>query len=388
MYHNYQRAYVLIKSMEGISMSWSNATYVFFILSLGYPLWVVMAANMVFMLMYTLLDPYTGHLGDKYGQRVIYVLGTLFWGAGMFIYSISLNPLGFILAETAAAFGRAFTSEALESWLHNSMPDCDTTQIRARGDTWMRLAGIPAAAIGGIVGSRFGFQWPWLIAAMSCAVFAIVMVYLLRPFPKPAYRFHHVEVPPLRQSIRETRYNPYLAFSFIFMAVTAFAFQPLNMYWPQVLKNASGGRDWWQGFAWIVVALGLAWGAKLTAKLQHVSKRYLNWILVSIGIAAVISSWAASNNLALVALVFFAVSEVPRGAIKNALFTFCNSHIRDENRSTMNSIRSAAVPLGSFFGLFFFAVFSVIIPQPEIAWIVSGIILICFSVYVQSQKFS
>ncbi len=86
-------------------------------------------------------------------SHLIYFGATGFWGCA--------------LAEAVGAVGQASRSEALESWLRNHGDEKSTHRALTEGDYWSKLAVIPTAFLGGIIGSQYGLQWPWLLSGTT-----------------------------------------------------------------------------------------------------------------------------------------------------------------------------------------------------------------------------
>jgi MFS family permease len=381
----YARAFVTAKTLEGLSMGWTNATYAFFIVAMGYPLWVLLIVNMSFMLTYTLFDPFTGRLGDKYGHRLVYVLGLAVNAAGMAIYGLSTGFWLFVLAEVTVGIGKALCSQALESWLDHSLQDLNhSSLIRARGRKYSRWASIPAGVLGGLIGASIGFQWPWFISAFTFGVATCVCSYMLVQFGNSQLFMsdtEYTEPPSVKASWHKTRNHNQLRYSVLFVAVLAFCMQPLNMYWPEVMKQASGGADWWQGFVWVGVALALARGTEMSKSMINVGRQHFVLSLSCIGLLVLVAALAAYQGWALVAVLAFIAHEVPRGMVDNMLYNYAAPHIGYVGTATMHSIRSAALPLGAFFGLGFFTLWGWIFPNPLSAWLLVPVVLVGFIYY-------
>lgn len=161
---NIEKTFVLVKILQEIGPAWTFSTYVLFLIGNSLSLFEVSMLNLIYMTTSTLLDPFTGNLGDRIGQKKVYLSGLFFWGLGMLVYGFSKSFGFFALAEGIAAVGNALMSEALESWLRNHTDESRSHQKRNLAYYWwlsrkyaknlnpnlekFKEAGIPVPAFG------------------------------------------------------------------------------------------------------------------------------------------------------------------------------------------------------------------------------------------------
>lgn len=372
---DYVRAYIKVRVIDAVTSGWTFSTYVLFILSTGHTLFHASLANVVFMLTNFLLDPLTGKWGDKYGYRIIYLSGLGFWAVGMATYGFSSEFWQFCLAEIFAGIGKSLISEAMESWVENSVPRRHAIFAKGRGEARAKQATILSGILGGLIGAAFGLRWPWLVEAALSLAGLFFAWRVLRKFPRSVHSHEAVASVSIPIAWRTTFSNPQLRFITVFTMVLAFAVSPFNMFHTIWLEQLAGGESWWLGFLWIGISLCLAKGSSLTERVTKVSRVKFAALLIAVSIPMLLA--AVTQWLPLVVLMFF-LHEIPRGAERNLAYTYANPHIEDGNRSMMNSVRSASRMFGFAGGLILFGALSEQLTIPE-TWLISCLILIAYA---------
>lgn len=376
------QVFVVVKALESMSIGWIFGTAVLFLLDHGLTLFHANLLNLSFMTAYFLLDPLTGRLADRVGQKRVYVWGQAAFGLGMLIYGLGQTFPVFLVAELTAAVGVALMSEALESWLRNNEDEVVTHRIICRAGVLSPLATIPSAFLGGIVGTVAGRHWPWLLSALSCSLAAIFSFSLLNRLPEGRAANEAGEsLSGIWEIARQVWQSEPLRFTVIVALLSTAAFQPFNMFWAPVFRDASGSA-WWLGSMWIGISLALALGSYLA---NH-------WLeLNGVGIAITL----LSNGIPILAIAAFSPTwpflvagflayEIGRGALGPLLFTYSNRHIEDFARTTTNSIRRAGGTFGAVIGLLVSGLLTFIL-SPLAIWGLSAIALILLAFYARRK---
>lgn len=377
------RAFLIIKALQSLSAGWFFGTYVLFLLDHELTLLDANLLNAGFMTTNFLLDPFTGRLADRVGQKKVYVWGQVFFGFGMLFYGLGRTFPIFLLAEMVGAIGTALMSEALESWLRNNMSEKATHRILSRTSALASLATIPSAVLGSILGARLGFHWPWLMAALASVLTATTACTLLARLPESRLGSRGEEsLLTIQHVIRQVWQSPPLRFTAVVTLFSAAAFQPLNMFWSPVFRQVSGSA-WWLGIMWVGIALATAIGAYWAdGAWKKFNAASIAIVLLATGLPLAVAP-VVSGSLPLIAV--FLMHEVGRGSLRPLLFTYSNRYIEDSNRSTTNSIRAAAQTLGGAIGLLASG-FLTIVFSPLDIWGLSAIALILLALYAWRKK--
>lgn len=254
------RAFIVAISLQHLAMGWFSGTYVLFLLEHRLTLFDANLLNFAFMTTSFVLDPLTGLLADRFGQKRTYVAGQAAWAASMLIYGTGSHFGQFLAAELTGSLGHCLMSGSLDSWVRNHVGEKHAHHAIARSGVVSRLASIPTAILGSIVGAILGFEWPWILAGISAGITSVVVFLLLRPLPES---YAHPETAPTLSGTalhtltnRSLRFTLVIAFSFVLLL------QPLNMFWTPVLRDMSG-QAWWLGGFWAGIGVATALGAHL-----------------------------------------------------------------------------------------------------------------------------
>ncbi len=370
------RAYLLAVLMNNLATGWFFSTYVLFLVDRGMSLQQANLINTVFMVLSFLLDPFTGKLADKIGQRRVYVAGLWTWAGGFLVYSLGNSFWHFAMAEAVSAAGHALISEALESWLRNVTDEKVAHETMSTTGAVAPIVFIPTAILGGIMGVSWGLQWPWVAAGVSGALVAIIAQKMLGQFSEPKAEKQAERAPSVAEVTRLTLKSSRLRYTIIVAFGLGMCVMPFNMFWSVTFKDL-GAKQEWLGLMWIPIAVltavGAAWARKQTNG-SSVAKA-----IALIGAPMLLpflwpSFWPVAT--------FFSFHEIGRGAIRPILFTYSNRHIENHYRSTANSIRSAMWTLGGATGLIASGFLTKILTPVEI-WAVSAVILLILATYAK-----
>jgi MFS family permease len=373
------RTFVLVKILEDVGSAWTFSTYVLFLVGSGLSLFKVNMLNLIFMSTSSILDPFTGNLGDRIGQKKIYMAGLFFWGLGMLVYGSSSWFWIFAAAEVTAAVGHALMSEALESWLRNHTNEDVTHKALSTSAYWARLATIPTAILGGLIGARYGLQIPWFLSGITSLVVLGIVWRQLKKFPERSKTTEPTTSELNLWTITKNVWKePTLRRSFITVALITATFQPFNMFWSVIFKEASGSSGW-LGFLWMGIALASALGSFL-AKKWKISTKSLALIIASIGLPMLLPLLA--GNWVLFILVPFLFHEIGRSTWVPVLFSYTNRKIDSGVRTSVNSLRSSAGTMGAAAGLLVSGILTRWLP-PIVVWGISAGILLEVALWVR-----
>lgn len=370
------KTFVLAKCLEEVGSAWFFATYALFLVSIGLNEMQFVGVNIAFMIAKTIIDPPTGNLGDRIGHKKIYLVGLLLWAIGIGAYGFSTSFLVCVLAEIVSGIGSAFRSEALESWLKNRVDEKTMQKAQAKAEFWGRLAIIPTAILGGIVGGLWGLRWPWFLSGITLLTATVVTWYLLKDFRDG---FDHENGTDLNLLIvTRNAWNEQVSRKvFILMAITMGCFMPFNMYWSRVFES-SGGVATWMGSVWIGISLFGAIGSMIAEKVR-ISSKTIALMVASVGLPMLFPQFLTGKLPLLVGV--FLLHEIGRGGIGPILWGYFNRKVEDGVRNTKNSLKSAAGSTGAIVGLTISGLLTTWFSLTQI-WTISAIVLIVTAVWV------
>jgi predicted MFS family arabinose efflux permease len=300
------------------------------------------------------------------------------WSISHLLYWLAGGFWSCALAEAVGAMGMACRSEALESWLRNHGSEEITHRALTEGAYWGRLAMVPTAILGGLVGSQWGLEWPWFLSGATGLAVLVVIGLWLRDIPeRPEGVVVEASELGLGKIAIEAWRDPILRRTFILTALLFACFQPFNMFWPVIFKEVSG-ESAWLGSLWIGIALAGAMGSKLAQK-WRINSKGLALVIASVGVPMMLPQ--ANGPWALVILVPFLLHEVGRSMWLPILWTYTNRRIGNSTRTSVNSLRSSAGTAGAVMGLLISGYLTKLM-TPVTVWGVSAIALILISLWV------
>jgi MFS family permease len=395
--------FILLKVIEAATLAVISTTYVPFLLERGLTLFQCNQVNIAFMFVNTVLDPLTGSLADKIGQKRIYLTGFLFLAIGLFVYGLGHNFWAFIVAESIIAVGTAFWSEALESWFRSLYGKKLCHEVVAKVGIYPRIFSIVLASVGSVAAANYGLEIPWFMGCLFAVLGFVAGVFMLAKFPETT---NHHELPKgsIAASFRLIKNTPQLQFTLVVVCVASIAFQAFNMFWTPVFKELTGSVAW-LGFIWAGASGGMVLGSFVIRKVVLPSKKTVALLVFLIGLPLLISSLFFSGNL-WVMLIGFVLHEIPRACLGPTIFTYSNDYIPDEIRATTNSIKESSRTIGAVVGLFLSglltneesaktigAIVGFFIPglfindiSPVQVWVLSAGLLLVLSVWILASK--
>ena len=371
-----EEVYRVVVILTKVSLGWFFSSYALFLKEHNLTDLEMNLVNALFMATILLLDPITGYLADKIGQKRVFVQGQVFFGLAMATYYFSDRFYQFLIAEFLAAIGAALMSGALESWLRNRIGVQKGNVVIPKVHSTAILFTIPTALAGSIIREARETKWTWFLSFVSITISALVSHKLLRGQKEGA---GNGEIKRLDRLLISAWQKKPIKEILVIQAVFCFSLQSINMFWPLVLKEASG-TSWWLGLMWIGIASSIAAGNRIVS---------LGWPSNNRGIAlALIGSsiglFAAKSSLPVI-IGGFLLHEIGRAMVLQLLENRINWSIKDEERSTLTSCLGAAKGLGAASGLVLSGLATKVVSRQEI-WIAAAIIGLLIGIYFLRKR--
>lgn len=381
-YNRVITSYLVVKCLKAASLGWVSSTYVLFLIQRGLTATQATQVNTIFMISGFLFDLPTGALADIVGQLPIYILGLLVFSGGTFLYGLGTNFAQFAFCEITSAVGTSLMSEALESLLTNIIGVDRAKDVMSKEGIYTRLAMIPAALFGGLIGAKAGLQIPWFLAGLTLLAAAIYGSLTLRKY--------HVKIPRASQNILghiksilgqiksgtaliiskpEARKVVYIT------AALSFFTQAVNMYWAPVLEEQAGST-WWLGIFFVAILLSTALGSKIAHSVKSTPLSF-GVVLMLIGLPMAVIPTLPKTLFTTIPL--FLLHEIGRGVMPIITYTYLNRFIPNNQRSTANSAKGSVERLSRATGLLAAGVMALYI-QLITTWLISGVCLVAIGV--------
>lgn len=338
--------------------------------------------NVMFFSILLLGEVPTGIFADRYGRRPSFVIATLLFAVGMFLYGCVNTFSGFLLAEAVSAVGASFASGAFESWLVDSLDHVrsgyNRQKVFARYALFRRLGTIPISFVG-----AFLFSWhapsPWFvgggIALIACFLGLVWMKEDYRSTSEKrrlsvSFRIPRFSLQVYRDITQTAKTNGV----FVFCASLVF-FQFLGVKGPDMQWQLVFGKllssDWLLGFVWAGIAICLSLGNLAASRYRPTSqKAMLAWLQIVMGLALFFCSCAGGW----VFLLCFGAFEFTRGMFGPVQKDLLHSHLKQKTRAAVTSLLTSFVHAGSLFGLLLSGVSAKYLGI-ETTWAIAGAVL-------------
>ncbi|HPT08588.1 MAG TPA: MFS transporter [bacterium] len=160
----------------------------------------------------------------------------------------------------------------------------------------------------------------------------------------------------------------------LFLGFTSFVFQPLNMYWPLILKDNFSFPENNMGIIFALITAFSYAGVQFSKFFQKKFKELKIAIILS-QVITFIGIFGSCFFFKLpLFLSFFLLHEFGRGIREPLARAYLNDCINNKNRATVLSLQSMVVHLGSGFGLIISGIIAKNSGELN-SWLVSAIIL-------------
>jgi len=378
------KIYLLVSLIATLLIALHAAVYVTYLLQSGLSLLEVSFVNLFFMVSVFLFEVPTGAVADLCGRKFSFVLSSVINGIGFFVYSLADSFSGFIVAEMIIALGMTLTSGALRAWLVDSLHfvnwDGQLIKVFHLEGRVINLAKLAGGLIGACLGVK-DLSVPFAVAGVGYWLLAILSYAIMQEdyFQKKSRNGKQV-VQDIRQIAHDSIvYGFQNNMVFLIIAVTVLfilGFQSLNMFWqPKYGPSLLGTQQF--GFIWAGIVIFTAIGNELVkyfwVHVSNVKRAYLI-IGVSLGVTMFL---AGVTPIFAFSLIWFYVHEIVRGVYQPYTNAVLQENIPSNKRATVESFvsmtKTGAAALGLVLGGWAAESLGI-----EMAWILSGIVIIVF----------
>lgn len=377
------RTFLTLSFLIMLSVSFSFATYIPFLVNRAMNLWQINVINCFFMATIILMEMPTGSFADKFGRHRSITISCFLSALGALTYFLSDCFWFFIAAEIIAGIGKTFASGALEAWVVDSLKAQGLAHIKDklfRQETFYASAGAIIGSLAGSYAGDYNLALPWLMSGVLSVAVGIYSLTLSESYHDESNKRN---ANSLSAQIKIACHHGFsdrnLVGFMVLGAVLALAIQALNMQWTIVFQKDFHLETRYLGWIFIGIALFQAGGA-------YLSKHTLRWadnshksLALTLVITAVMIIGLTLVSSLIGTLSLFFLHELSRGAFKPLKQSFFNDQLLSETRATVLSLDSMINKIGSLIGLlisgFLANTYSI-----NFAWLVSGLFLLAVSI--------
>jgi len=333
--------YLLFYAFWAAGFGTTAATYVLCLLGHGFALSDIVALNVAFFLLTSIMEVPTGMLADGKSRVWSIRIGTLFFFAGALCYTTGTTFWRALLAESILAVGLAFISGALSSWLADALkkrgelhdlPNCLALQ-GALG----ALAAIAACMVGTFVGAG-SLRTVWSVAAgfHACAAF-VAWTCMGADVGEPAVGERLTERQALSASIAAVRASPGLGWALCIEACFGLVFL-FGEFWTPFFRTRTSQES--LPFIYMLLAGGIAAGSLSIRRFGAFASSDRRGVLVAIGCAGLGLAMIGLLPGLILPLGAVIVMQVGRGMYQPSIEAFVQHRLASGYRATFCSLQS------------------------------------------------
>ena len=287
-----------------------------------------------FLLFYMVAAPFTGPLADRYSRKVIIAIGAFFWSGLTLLTAVTHSYQALLVRHTLVGIGEASFVTIAPTFVADLFPEEKRGRILGVFYLAIPVGTALGYVLGGNLGARFGWRFPFYVAAIPGFVLALMMLFIPEP---PRGQFDSVKETSERGTIKGLTRNPAFWTATLGMAMMTFALGGIQVWMPTFLSTMRGYslKDANQLFGGIIVLDGtlasLAGGWLGDRFLRRTKGSYymVSAISMALGVPVMIIALFARGRAMvpgiLVAAFFLLLNTAPLNA---ALINSVGAHIR------------------------------------------------------------
>jgi MFS family permease len=262
----------------------------------------------VFFIFYMISAPFMGPLSVRFSRKPVIIVGALVWSLATLLTAITKNFDELLLRHTLVGVGEASFVILSPTFVADMFPE----QKRGRVMGIFYLA-IPVGSalgylIGGVLGSKYGWRFPFYVGAAPGVVLAFLLLFIPEP---PLGQFDDApHNAPERDTLKGLFRNPAFLTATLGMAMMTFALGGLQVWMPTFLHRVHGFslRDASILFGASVIACGLTasvlggWLSDWLLKRTKSAHYLVSAVSLGLGIPAMCLALFASGKVMIVGM--------------------------------------------------------------------------------------
>ncbi len=190
-----------------------------------------------FLLFYMVAAPFVGPLADRYSRKRIIVGGAIFWSGLTLLTAVTHTYTELLIRHTLVGIGEATFVTIAPTFVADLFPE--NQRGRILGVFYLAIPVGTAAGylLGGNLSPRFGWRFPFYIAAIPGFLLALAVLFLREP---QRGQFDTEAETPERGTVTGLARNPAFWTSTLGMAMMTFALGGIQVWMPTFLSRSRG----------------------------------------------------------------------------------------------------------------------------------------------------
>ena len=190
-----------------------------------------------FLAFYMVAAPFTGPLADRYSRKVIIAIGAFFWSGLTLLTAVTHSYQALLVRHTLVGIGEASFVTIAPTFVADLFPEEKRGRILGVFYLAIPVGTALGYVLGGNLGERFGWRFPFYIAAVPGFLLALTMLFIPEP---PRGQFDSVRETVERGTIKGLTRNPAFWTATLGMAMMTFALGGIQVWMPTFLSTMRG----------------------------------------------------------------------------------------------------------------------------------------------------
>ena len=190
-----------------------------------------------FLAFYMVAAPFTGPLADRYSRKVIIAIGAFFWSGLTLLTAVTHSYQALLVRHTLVGIGEASFVTIAPTFVADLFPEEKRGRILGVFYLAIPVGTALGYVLGGNLGERFGWRFPFYIAAVPGFLLAMMMLFIPEP---PRGQFDSVRETVERGTIKGLTRNPAFWTATLGMAMMTFALGGIQVWMPTFLSTMRG----------------------------------------------------------------------------------------------------------------------------------------------------
>jgi MFS transporter, Spinster family, sphingosine-1-phosphate transporter len=190
-----------------------------------------------FLLFYMVAAPFTGPLADRYSRKVIIAIGAFFWSGLTLLTAVTHSYQALLIRHTLVGIGEASFVTIAPTFVADLFPEEKRGRILGVFYLAIPVGTALGYVLGGNLGARFGWRFPFYVAAIPGFLLALMMIFIPEP---PRGQFDSVKETSERGTIKGLTRNPAFWTATLGMAMMTFALGGIQVWMPTFLSTMRG----------------------------------------------------------------------------------------------------------------------------------------------------
>jgi MFS family permease len=190
-----------------------------------------------FVVVYMVAAPCTGPLADRYSRKVIIAIGAFLWSGLTLLTAVTHSYQALLIRHTLVGIGEASFVTIAPTFVADLFPEEKRGRILGVFYLAIPVGTALGYVLGGNLGARFGWRFPFYVAAIPGFLLALMMIFIPEP---PRGQFDSVKETSERGTIKGLTRNPAFWTATLGMAMMTFALGGIQVWMPTFLSTMRG----------------------------------------------------------------------------------------------------------------------------------------------------